>query len=105
MLSTSYQGGAKELIEDVGLNEVIIIPKFNLESLTLENIYIIQEVPKKKQRKSKEEDTPLEGKNISRHEPVLPTSPSPFKTSHEENVNMEEVNTSGMVEIRDRWMA
>ena len=39
------------MMEDVELNEVITIPKFDLEFLSLEQIQILQEALKKKQRK------------------------------------------------------
>ena len=53
MLRTNSQGGFKEMIEDVDLNEVITIPKFDLETLTLEKIQILQEAFKKKKRQEK----------------------------------------------------
>ena len=37
-LNKNSQGGAKDMMEDVDLNELIIIPNFDLESLTLEKI-------------------------------------------------------------------
>ena len=41
-LSTSSQGGAKDTEEDIDLNEVITIPKFNLDNLILEEIQVMQ---------------------------------------------------------------
>ena len=42
MPSTSSQGGDEESQEDIDLDEVITIPKFDLDNLSLEKIQIIQ---------------------------------------------------------------
>ena len=41
------------MIEDVDLNEVVTIPKFELEYLNLKEIQILQESLKKKKKKEK----------------------------------------------------
>lgn len=48
MMSISSQGGGEDILEDVDLDEVISIPKFDLETLTLEQIQILQATLKRK---------------------------------------------------------
>ena len=48
--STSSQGGVKDSLEEIDLDEVIEIPKFDLDKLTLEQMQIMQNVLQRKTR-------------------------------------------------------
>ena len=50
MPSTSSQGGTEDTEEDIDLNEVITIPKFDLDNLSLEKIQVMQHALHRKTR-------------------------------------------------------